>query len=319
MKKTRLLITSICIVILAGLVVGTTAASNDWRGTKAQVSDGSSNSIVRLWERGSDVVLTFEVSGAITNETRCENGVLTEFDVAHNTAVVHADMSPGDCTRIASSPLRGAGRDVSNGKFKASASAGGQGLTTYISDDPSLPVIVLEDATKLPVSVSYGWQRMTFAYDRIDIAAPPPTPVGHSPTYVEEYRTATASDIATAFKVKSLPVQMGNFGLAKSFTFDSGPTTGRAYYAIWLDKSGREVQMVLNTQVPNRGSEYGFADEGGQVSFRVFEDDTELQAFAPDLPSLRAVVMAVRPGLAAQLEQEISHPTAPEVKNAPTK
>jgi hypothetical protein len=319
MNKTRILITSICFVVLAGLVVGTAGASNDWRGTKAQVSDGSSKFILRLWERGTDVVLTFEVSGAITNETRCENGVLTDLDVVHNSTVVHADMSPGDCARIAASPLRGAGRDVSNGKFKASASVGGQGRTTYVSDDPNLPVIVLEDTTKLPVSVSYGGHTMTFEYDQIDAAAPPPTPVGHSPTYVEEYRTATASDIATAFKVKSLPAQVGNFGLAKSFTFDSGPTTGRAYYAIWLDKSGREVQMVLNTKVPNRGSEYGFTDDGGQVSFRVFEDDTELQTFAPDLPSLRAAVVAVRPGLAAQLEQEISHPTAPEVKNAPTK
>jgi hypothetical protein len=62
-----------------------------------------------------------------------------------------------------------------------------------------------------------------------------------------------------------------------------------------------------------------YADDGQQVSFRVFEGDTCLQMFAPDLVSLRAAVASVRPGLTVQLEQEIAHPTAPQLKEAPTK
>ena len=113
-------------------------------------------------------------------------------------------------------------------------------------------------------------------------------------------------------------MQFGGFSYAKSFTYDAGPTTGRAYYAIWQDRLGREVQLVLNTSVPSGGAQYGFTDDGEQVSFRVVEGGTCLQAFGPDVSALRAIVAAVRPGLAAQLEQEIAHPTAPQPKEVPS-
>ena len=324
MKTIRILIIGPLVVILAGVAVGTVAAGNDWHGTKARVSSGESTAIMRLWERGSDVVLTYEVAGVVTDQTRCENGVLTDFDVTHNAAVVHAEMSPADCTRIASNPLREPGRIAKNGTFKATSSVStkeGQKRTAYVSDDPNLPLIVLDDATSLPVSISYGGQATTFAYEQIDSSAPPALALNSSTasTYVEEYRAAGASDIAAAFKVKSLPTRLAGFALDKSFTYDSGPTTGRAYYAIWRDQSGHQIQVVLNTRVPSGGSPYGFTDDGQQVSFRVFEGDTCLQMFAPDLVSLRAAVASVRPGLTVQLEQEIAHPTAPQLKEAPTK
>jgi hypothetical protein len=318
-KTLRILTIVPLVVIVAGLVAGAASAGNDWHGTKATVSSGESRSTLRLWERGPDVVLTYEVAGLVTDQTRCENGVLTDFDVAHNAAVVHADMSGADCTRIASDPLRGPGRAARSGKFKATSGAAteqGPKRTTYVSDAPNLPVIVLDDATSLPVSVSYGGQAVAFAYEQIDSPAPPAPPTialnaSTASTYVEEYRSARAADIAAAFKVEGLPGQLGGFKLDKLFTYDSGSTTGRAYYAIWRDQSGRELQVVLNTRVATGSSPYGFTDDGEQVSFRVFEGDLCLQVFAPDLSSLRAAVAAVRPELTTQLEQEIAHPTTP--------
>jgi hypothetical protein len=321
MKKIRFLMIGLLVAVLAGVAASTVSAGNSWHGTRAQVATGGSRSIVRLWERGSDVIVTNEVTGHVTDQIRCESGVLTDFDVANNVAVVHADMSQSDCTRIASDPLRGASRMVKGGRFRVTASAvdqQGHPTTTYVPDDPSLPVIVLDDTTNLPVSVANGGQVTTFTYDQTDSATPPALTLDASTTYVEKYQAVTSTDLALAFKVKSLPMQFGDFSFTKSFTYDAGPTTGRAYYSIWQDRLNREVQLVLNTGVPSGGTQYGFTDDGPQVSFRVFEGDTCLQAFAPDLSALRAVVAKVRPGLAAQLEQEIAHPTAPQPKEAPT-
>jgi hypothetical protein len=105
-KAIRTIIAASCIMGLAAVFVGTVSASGDWRGTKARVSSGNSQSILRLWERGADAVVTYEVAGVITDQTRCEGGILTDFDLAHKSAVVHADMNGADCTRIASNPLR---------------------------------------------------------------------------------------------------------------------------------------------------------------------------------------------------------------------
>lgn len=320
MMKIRFLIIVPLAAVVTSFVVGNVSAGDSWRGTKAQVDSGQSKSIVRLWERGSDVVVTNEVTGQVTDQIRCESGVLTDFDIVHDVAVVHSDMSPSDCARIASDPLRGASRMATGGKFKKAAGAAnqqGQPRTTYVSDDPSLPTIVLDDATSLPVSVSDGGQVTTFAYEQIDAVAPPALTLGAS-THVEKYQSVTSATLAVVFKVKSLPAQSGSFSFTKSFTYDAGPTTGRAYYAIWRDKLNREVQLVLNTGVPVGGSQYGFTDDGQQVSFRVSEGDTCLQAFAPDLPALRAMVAAVRPALASQLELEIAHPTAPQPKEVPS-
>jgi hypothetical protein len=135
--------------------------------------------------------------------------------------------------------------------------------------------------------------------------------------YADGYRPANAADIAAAFNMKSLPTQLQGLPLDNTSTYDSA-TAGRAYYAVWDDGSRRQIQVVLNTRVPTGGSPYGFTDEGGQVTFQVFEGDTCLQVFAPDLPSLRAAVAAARPGLTSQLEQEIAHPTTPQPKEAPT-
>ncbi len=132
------------------------------------------------------------------------------------------------------------------------------------------------------------------------------------------YRPASTADVAAALAVSTLPAQVLGLELSDTATYDSGPMTGRAYYATWGDGSKRQIQVVLNTGVPSCGSENGFTDQGGQVTFRVLEGDSCLQVFAPDLPSLRAAVAAVRPGLTAQLEREITNPTTPQPKAPPT-
>ena len=136
--------------------------------------------------------------------------------------------------------------------------------------------------------------------------------------YADGNRPASAADIAAAFNMESLPTQLGGLPLDGTSTYDSGATTGRAYYAIWGDGSHQQVQIVLNTRTPGCGPQDGFSGGGGQVTFAMSEGDSCLQVFAPDLPSLRAAVAAVRPELAAQLEQEIAHPTTPEPKALPT-
>lgn len=320
-----LLIGPLLVAAIIGTVSVSLASTNkDWHGTKAHVWRGDSESVLRLWERGPDVVLTNEVAGVITDQTRCEGGVLTNFDVENNVAVVHADMSSADCTRIAASQLRDAGRIAKSGDFKAIGSnvAGQQKRTTYAADDPTLPVIVLDDAS-LPVSITFGGQVTTYSYEQMDTPAPPKVALNgatsSAPTYIEEYRTAAATDMASAFKVKTLPKQIGGFLLAKSFTYDSGPATGRAYYSIWQASLGRQVQVVLNTHVPTGGVPYAFTDDSGQMSFQMSDGDTCLQIFAPDLQSLRAAAAAIRPGLTAELEQSINHPSTPQMEPAPTK
>ncbi len=319
MKTIRTLIAASCIMGLAAAFVGTVSASSDWRGTKARVSSGNSQSVLRLWERGADAVVTYEVAGVVTDQTRCEGGILTDFDVAHKSAVVHADMNGADCTRIASNPLREPSRLAKSGRFAVnnSTAVDGNRRTQYVSPDPGDPAIVLDDATDLPVSITSQGQVVSFSYDKIESPAPPPAPALDSSFYVEQYRSASPADVAAAFKAKRLPGQIGGFQLDSTMTYDAGAGTGRAYYAFWRDKSGAEVQVVLNTRVPAGGPQFGFTDDQQQVSFRVFEGDSCLQVFAPDLSALRAAVAAVRPGLTAQLEHEIQNPTPPEMKPAP--
>ena len=119
--------------------------------------------------------------------------------------------------------------------------------------------------------------------------------------------------IAAAIRAQSLPTQLGDFKLDEAFAYDAGPATGPAYYAIWRDSSRRELQVVLNAGVP-----YAFEDSGGLLTFTVFEGDTCLQVFAPDLATLRAAVAALRPDLSAHLEQEIANPATPQPKAPPT-
>jgi hypothetical protein len=158
---------------------------------------------------------------------------------------------------------------------------------------------------------------VSFSYEKTESLAPPPAPALDSSYHVEQYLAASPVDVAAAFKAKGLPGQIGGFRLDSTMTYDAGAGTGRAYYAFWRNKSGTEVQVVLNTHVPAGGQQFGFTDDQQQFSFRVFEGDSCLQVFAPDLPALRAAVAAIRPGLAAQLEHEIQNPTPPEMKPAP--
>jgi hypothetical protein len=212
----------ICVGVALIPMVAAVAANDDWHGTSARISDGSATSVIRLWERGPDVVLAFEVANRVTDQTRCENGVLTDFDMTHNTQVIHADMSASDCTRIASDPLRGAYRQVHDGSYKASPAVGGQGRTEYTPDRQGLPTIVLDDSTGLPVSVASRAHTVYFIYVPIDAPGPPPAPAGDSSTYVEEYQSATTSVVASAFKATGLPAQLGDFALDKAFTYDAG-------------------------------------------------------------------------------------------------
>lgn len=140
----------------------------------------------------------------------------------------------------------------------------------------------------------------------------------NSSPYSDGHHSASTADIAAALTVSNLPAQISGLQLSDTSTYDFGPTTGRAYYATWAEGSKRQIQVVLNTGVTSCGSENGFTGEGGQVTFRVLEGDSCLQVFAPDLPSLRAAVAAVRPGLTAQLEREIASPTTPQPKAPPT-
>jgi|PersoiStandDraft_1058852.scaffolds.fasta_scaffold01653_7 hypothetical protein len=149
------------------------------------------------------------------------------------------------------------------------------------------------------------------------VAASVATVLNSSP-HSDGYRPASTADVAAALAVSSLPAQVLGLELSDTSTYDSGPMTGRAYYATWGDGSKRQIQVVLNTGVLSCESENGFTDEGGQVTFRVLEGNSCLQVFAPDLPSLRAVVAAVRPGLTAQLEREITNPMTPQPKAPPT-
>jgi uncharacterized membrane protein YhaH (DUF805 family) len=135
--------------------------------------------------------------------------------------------------------------------------------------------------------------------------------------YDDGTHPVSAAAIAAAIKAQSLPTQLGDFELDESYSYDAGPATGRAYYAIWHDSSRRELQVVLNTGVP-AGLPYAFEDSGGLLTFTVFEGDTCLQVFAPDLATLRAAVAALRPDLSPHLEQEIANPATPQPKVPPT-
>jgi hypothetical protein len=135
--------------------------------------------------------------------------------------------------------------------------------------------------------------------------------------YDDGTHPATPAAIAAAIKAQSLPTQLGDFKLDEAFAYDAGPATGPAYYAIWRDSSRRELQVVLNSGAP-AGVPYAFEDSGGLLTFTVFEGDTCLQVFAPDLATLRAAVAALRPDLSAHLEQEIANPATPQPKAPPT-
>jgi hypothetical protein len=136
----------------------------------------------------------------------------------------------------------------------------------------------------------------------------------NSSPYSDGHRPASTADVASALAVPSLPAQISGLALEDTSAYESGSMTGRAYYAVWGDGSKRQIQVVLNTGVPSCGSENGFTDEVGQVTFRIFEGESCLQVFAPDLTSLRATVAVVRPWLSAQLEREITSPMTPQPK-----
>lgn len=128
--------------------------------------------------------------------------------------------------------------------------------------------------------------------------------------YADGRRPASPAEIATALGAKGLPSEVAGLQLRDTAMYVS-TTAGNAYYAIWSDNSHHEIQIVLSTQVPSCGPQDGFEDDRGQAAFRVFDRDQCLQILAPDVPSLRAVVAAVLPDLAARLEQEIAHPSTP--------
>lgn len=133
--------------------------------------------------------------------------------------------------------------------------------------------------------------------------------------------------MATGAEVYASPGVTSDRGIRSDRLPEGWACTG---FALFIDGSnlhgslrqaslGRQVQVVLNTHIPTGGVPYAFADDSGQMSFQMSDGDTCLQIFAPDLQSLRAAAAAIRPGLTAELEQSINHPSTPQMEPAPTK
>ena len=219
MKRMRLLLGCIVLVGLSMIIVAGVSASNEWRGTKANVTSGDSQATIRMWERGSDAVLTYETNGAVVQQLRCEGGVLRDIDLANSNIVVHADVSQADCTRMATNPLRGPGTLVKNPAFKASGSTtgpNGHRQTSYVSTDAGGSSVVLDEETGLPLTITSNGKPVTFVYSDIESGTPPPAPVVGDRATTEEYKAVGLGNVASAMGVKSLPSHLAGF------TFDFG-------------------------------------------------------------------------------------------------
>ncbi len=267
----------IAIVGLAVMAQASTAASSaasGWAHVAATRNDGGSSVKVELWYRGTEAVSIQTANGELVQEDRCEGGRLSSQGAGSLTIVTREGLTSERCFALATTSLLGFEVAVSAYGMAASSSVKGGYVAT--AEDSPWKLIALDLASGLPLrAVSADGVTLTWDYMNVGSDAGPPAFKPAPNATFERYVELVPKDSAKTFGVAALPPTIADLSLKSVFSYDADTAAGIAYYAIWANTDGSQVQLHLGKE-PVAETGVSAAEPPGALQFTY---NSELGAF----------------------------------------